>query len=77
MALLALAAYQAERHEGRLGKLQMLAPDGDTLPIYGACGLSAVSVAAALVSTAAAYYALMAVVVAIFLLAAYYTVRQL
>ena len=70
-----LAAAALLTKSGRLGKL--LPTDADPLPIYVACGLSAVAVAVALISTAAAYYAMWILAVVVFALAVYYTVKQL
>lgn len=49
----------------------------DPAPVYAACVISVVAVAAALISTAIAYYALWALAAVIFALAVYYTVKQL
>ena len=80
LVLLAAAAYLAHRagkDGGKLGRLRLLPSDADLLPIYTACGLSAVAVAAALVSVNIAYYAMWALAVVVFALAVYYTVKQL
>lgn len=80
LVLLAAAAYftrRAGQNGGKLGKFRLLPADADLLPIYTACGLSAVGVAAALVSVNIAYYAMWALAVVVFALAVYYTVKQL
>ena len=80
LALLAAAAFlarKASRSGGKLGRLRVLPADADLLPIYTACGLSAVAVAAALVSLNIAYYAMWILAVVVFALAVYYTVKQL
>ena len=62
----------------KLGKLGKLLPaKASHLPVYVACGLSVVSVAAALVSTTVAYYAMWILAIVVFALAVYYTVKQL
>jgi len=59
-------------------KLPKLLPSHvDPMPVYVACGLSVVTVAAALISTTIAYYAMWALAAVIFALAVYYTVKQL
>lgn len=80
LVLLAAAAFftwKAGRSGGKLGRLRLLPADADLLPIYTACGLSAVGVAAALISVNIAYYAIWALAVVVFALAVYYTVKQL
>ena len=61
--------------QGKLGKL--LPANADPLPVYVACGLSAVAMLGALFSTAVAYYAMWALAIVVFALAVYYTVKQL
>lgn len=59
-------------------KLKGLLPvKADPLPVYVSCGLSAVALAAALVSASIAYYAMWALAAVVFALAVYYTVKQL
>ena len=55
----------------------MAAAKADPLPVYVACGLSAVAMAVALISTTTAYYAMWALAMVVFGLAVYYTVKQL
>lgn len=59
------------------GKLSKCFPAGGHKMIYTACALSALGVAAALVSPAAAYYAMWGLAAVAFCMAVYYTVRQL
>lgn len=73
----ALLARQADKNNGLLGKVRILPADADALPIYLSCGLSAVAMAAALVSTTVAYYAIWGLAIVAFALAVYYTVKQL
>lgn len=61
--------------QGKLGKL--LPANADLLPVYVACGLSAVAMLAALISTTVAYYAIWVLAIVVFGLAVYYTVKQL
>ena len=49
----------------------------DPQPIYVSCGLSVVALAAALINTTLAYYAMWALAAVVFVLAVYYTVKQL
>ena len=77
LALVAAAARKAGKDGGKLGKLQVLPSDADILPIYVACGLSAVAMASALVSITVAYYAMWILAMVVFALAVYYTVKQL
>lgn len=77
LVLLALSARKAEQKDGMLGKLRVLPPKADVLPVYTACGLSGAAVLAALFSATVAYYSMWALAVVIFALAVYYTVKQL
>ena len=77
LAAAAFLAGKAEKNGGRLGKLQILTAGADPLPVYLACGLSIVALAAALFSSAIAYYAMWALAIVVFALAVYYTVKQL
>lgn len=77
LAVVAFLARQADKKHGMLGKLRVLSADSDILPIYVACGLSAVAMLAALISTTVAYYAMWAMALVVFALAVYYTVKQL
>ncbi len=73
VALLGGIAWLAKKD-----KLTALLPaTADTLPVYAACGLSAVGVLSALVSTTVAYYAIWCLAVVIFAVAVYYTVKML
>ena len=77
LALIALATRRTEKNGGKMGILRILPSDIDTLPIYVACGISALAVVMSLLSTVAAYYTMWTLAVIIFALAVYYTVRQL
>ena len=68
---------RVDKQRGMLGKFRVLPEQADPLPVYVACGISAVSVALAFLSTAVAYYVLWAVAVIVFAIAVYYTVKQL
>lgn len=59
-------------------KLKCLLPaKADPMPVYVSCGLSAVALAVALISSGIAYYAMWALAAVVFALAVYYTVKQL
>lgn len=73
----AVLARKVEKDSGRLGKLRLLPGNADYLPVYVACGLSAVGVASALISVNVAYYAMWGLAIIVFALAVYYTVKQL
>lgn len=73
--IVVLAAAALLVKSGKLGRL--LPAKADPLPVYVACGLSAVATAIALVSPTAAYYAMWALGMVVFGLAVYYTVKQL
>ena len=73
--ILILLASLALVKQQKLGKL--LPAHVDPAPVYAACTISVVAVAAALISTTIAYYALWALAAVIFALAVYYTVKQL
>lgn len=80
LVLLIIAAFltrKADQNNGLLGKLRVLPATADALPIYAACVLSFVAVAIALFSTTVAYYAMWALALVVFILAVYYTVKQL
>ena len=61
--------------QGKLSKL--LSAKADLTPVYTACALSIVALAAALASPVIAYYAMWVLAIAVFGLAVYYTVKQL
>ncbi|MDY3281716.1 hypothetical protein [Dysosmobacter sp.] len=80
LILLAAAAYlfrKAGQDRGMVGKYRVMSPSGKAAPMLFACGLSAAAVAVGVCSSAVAYYAMWAVGLVIFVLAVYYTVRQL
>lgn len=61
--------------QGKLSKL--FSAKADLTPVYTACALSIVALAASLVSPVIAYYAMWVLAIAVFGLAVYYTVKQL
>lgn len=73
--VLILVGLLVQLKRGKLGKL--LPAKADPLPVYVACGLSFVSIAAAVINTVAAYYAIWVLAIVVFGLAVYYTVKQL
>lgn len=73
--IIALIAVAVLAKQGKLAKL--LSAKADLTPVYTACGLSVVALAAALVSPVIAYYAMWALGIVVFGLAVYYTVKQL
>mgnify|MGYP006982387042 FL=1 len=77
LAVLAFLTAKLAKSRGMLGKLRLLGENFDTMPIYAACGVSAVTTVLALVSSAAAYYCIYIVAVLLFALAVYYAIRQL
>lgn len=77
LAAAVLLFRRAGKNQGKLGTLRILPADANLLPIYTACGLSLLSVAAALLGSSAAYYAMWALALVTFALAVYYTVKQL
>ena len=77
LAALALLTAKLAKSRGMLGKLRLLGENFDTMPIYAACGVSAVTTVLALVSSVAAYYCIYIVAVLLFALAVYYAIRQL
>ena len=77
LAVLALLTAKLAKSRGMLRKLRLLGENFDTMPIYAACGVSAVTTVLALVSSVAAYYCIYIVAVLLFALAVYYAIRQL
>ena len=77
LAVLAFLTAKLAKSRGMLGKLRLLGENFDTMPIYAACGVSAVTTVLALVSSVAAYYCIYIVAVLLFALAVYYAIRQL
>ena len=73
--VLILVGLLVQLKRGKLGKL--LPSKADPLPVYVACGLSFVSIAAAVINTVAGYYAIWVLAIVVFGLAVYYTVKQL
>lgn len=77
LAATALTARRVERADGLLGTLRVLPKGGDCTVLLVSCGLSAAAVALSLFSAAVAYYAMWVLGIVIFILAVYYTVREL
>ena len=80
LAALAAVAYlfrKAGQEQGVVGKFRLMSAAGKATPVLAACGVSAVAVVVGVCSAAAAYYAMWAMGLVIFVLAVYYTVRQL
>lgn len=77
LAVLVFLTAKLAKSRGMLGKLRLLGENFDTMPIYAACGVSAVTTVLALVSSVAAYYCIYIVAVLLFALAVYYAIRQL
>ena len=77
LGVVAFAAWKADHNKGMFGKYNVLPVNADPLPIYVGCGLSAAALVLTLVSTSLAYYAMWGLAAVIFLLAVYYTVKQL
>ena len=73
--LVLLAALAVLTKNGKLNKL--LPPKADKLPVYAACGLSALALLASLLGGGISYYAMWALAAVVFALAVYYTVKQL
>ena len=73
--ILVLLAVALLTKQGKLKKL--LPASADPLPVYVACGLSAVAMLGTLFSSIVAYYAMWALAIVVFGLAVYYTVKQL
>ena len=76
-AAAAFLFWKAEKNKGMVGKTRLLEEDAKGLPIYGACAAALVLVLLGMFSSTVAYYAMWAACLGIFVLAVYYTVRQL
>lgn len=80
VALLAAAAAafrRAERGDGTVGALRVLPRGADATVLLVSCGLSAAAAVVSIFSTVAAYYAMWALGLVIFILAVFYTVKEL
>ena len=77
LAATALTARKVEQTDGMLGALRVLSKGADCTVLLASCGLSAAAVALSLFSAAVAYYAMWVLGIVIFILAVYYTVREL
>lgn len=77
LAAIVLLARKVEAGNGKVNAFRLLPGNADYLPIYAACGLSALGVVAALISKSIAYYAMWGLAIVVFALFVYYTVKQL
>ena len=77
LVVAAVLTNRADKNGGKLGRFQVLTAGADPLPVYAACVLSVIALAAALFSSVVAYYAMWALAIVVFALAVYYTVKQL
>ena len=77
LAAIAWLFWKAGKEQGMVGKVRLMSASGKAMPVLAVCGASAVAVVIGMCSAVAAYYAMWAVGLAIFVLAVYYTVRQL
>ena len=73
--IVALIVIAVLTKQGKLTKL--LSAKSQPTPVYVACGLSVLALAASLLSTVVAYYAMWALAIVVFGLAVYYTVKLL
>ena len=73
--LVLLAALAVLTKNGKLSKF--LPPKADKLPVYAACGLSALALLVSLLGGGISYYAMWGLAAVVFALAVYYTVKQL
>lgn len=78
LILVALAARKLSESGGKWKQRQVFPAKTSYLPTYITCGLTALTMAAAMVGGAAvAYYAIFALVIWLFCMAVYYTVRMM
>lgn len=77
LAAVALTARKVERADGMMGNICVLPKDTDCTVLFVTCGLSAAATVLSLFSAAAAYYALWVLGIVIFILAVFYTVKEL
>lgn len=77
LAAVALTARRVERADGMLGAIRVLPENADCTILFATCGLSAAATVLSLFSATAAYYALWALGIVIFILAVFYTVKEL
>ena len=68
---------RAECGDGTVGALRILPKGGDATVLFVSCGLSAAATVVSAFSAAAAYYAMWALGIVIFILAVFYTVKEL
>lgn len=77
LAAVVLTARKVERGDGMLGTVRVLPENTDCTILFVTCGLSAAATVLSMFSAVAAYYALWVLGIAIFILAVFYTVREL
>ncbi|BAK97882.1 hypothetical protein OBV_06840 [Oscillibacter valericigenes Sjm18-20] len=77
LAAVALTARKVERADGMLGAVRVLPKGTDCTILFATCGLSAATTVLSLFSAVVAYYALWVLGIAIFILAVFYTVKEL
>lgn len=77
LAAVALTARKLERADGMMGTIRVLPENADCTILLATCGLSAAATVVSLFSAAAAYYALWVLGIVIFVLAVFYTVKEL
>lgn len=77
LAVAALATRKMERTGGVIGTVRLLPANTDCTVLFATCGLSAAATLLSLFSATIAYYALWVLGIAIFILAVYYTVKEL
>lgn len=77
LAAAALTARKIERADGMLGNVRILPKDADCTILFATCGLSAIATVLSLFSATIAYYALWTLGIVVFILAVFYTVKEL
>lgn len=77
LAAVALTARKVERADGMMGAIRVLPQNTDCTILFVTCGLSAAATVLSLFSAVAAYYVLWTLGIAIFILAVFYTVKEL
>lgn len=77
LAAVVLTARKVERADGMLGAVRVLPKDADCTILFATCGLSAAATVLSLFSAVVAYYALWVLGIAVFILAVFYTIKEL
>ena len=77
LAAVALTARKVERAGGMMGTIRILPENTDCTILFVTCGLSAAATVLSLFSATVAYYALWVLGIVIFILAVFYTVKEL